>query len=72
MASYIGEQPVPRGVAYFTDASALTVAFGRPPTVILGPGEPEMAHKTDEYCYVSKIEAAAEAYFEIARRWCGL
>ena len=72
MASYIGEQPVPRGAAYFTDASALSAAFGRPPTVILGPGEPEMAHKADEYCYVSKIEAATEAYFEIARRWCGL
>jgi len=72
MASYIGEQPVPRGVAYFTDASALSAAFGRPPTVILGPGEPQMAHKTDEYCYISKIEAATEAYFEIARRWCGL
>jgi len=70
MEYHIGEKPVPRGVTYFTDASALTAAFGNPPTIILGPGEAEQAHKTDEYCHISKIETAAEAYFEIARRWC--
>jgi len=47
LASHLGERPVARGVSYFTDASALTAAFGRPPTLILGPGEPDMAHKTD-------------------------
>jgi succinyl-diaminopimelate desuccinylase len=67
---YLGERPVPRAVTYFTDASALTAAFGHPPTVILGPGEPDMAHKTDEYCRLSKIETAARVYEEIARRWC--
>ena len=72
MAPYIGQQPVPRGVTYFTDASALTRAFGDIPTIILGPGEPDMAHKTDEFCFLSKIEAAAEAYAEIARNWCRL
>jgi len=72
MAPYIGAQPVPRGVTYFTDASALTSAFGDIPTIILGPGEPDMAHKTDEFCFLSKIEAAAEAYAEIARVWCRL
>ena len=49
-----------------------TPAYGNPPTVILGPGEPDMAHKTDEYCLVSKIEAAADVYTEIAKRWCHL
>jgi len=72
MASYIGEQPVPRGVTYFTDASALTSAFGDIPTIILGPGEPDMAHKTDEFCFLSKVDAAAEAYAEIGRNWCRL
>lgn len=70
MGRFIGEAPVPRGVTYFTDASALTEAFGHIPTVILGPGEPGMAHKTDEYCHLSKIEAATEAYGEIAGDWC--
>jgi succinyl-diaminopimelate desuccinylase len=70
MENHIGEKPVPRGVTYFTDASALTAAFGNPPTIILGPGEADQAHKTDEYCHISKIEAVTEVYFEIARRWC--
>ena len=43
--------------------------FGYPPTLILGPGEPEMAHKTDEFRYFSKIAVATEAYCAIATRW---
>jgi succinyl-diaminopimelate desuccinylase len=70
MEIYLGERPVPRAAAYFTDASALTAAFGGAPTVILGPGQPEMAHKTDEYCCLSRIESAVRVYEEIARRWC--
>lgn len=69
MKSFLSERPVPRGASYFTDASALTPVMGNPPTIILGPGEPEMAHKTDEYCYISKIEEATEAYIEIGRAW---
>ena len=72
MESFLGERPAARGVTYFTDASVLTPALGNPPTIILGPGEPEMAHKTDEFCSISKIEEASEAYLEIARKWCGL
>ena len=72
MESFLKERPVARGVTYFTDASALTPAFGNPPTIILGPGDPAMAHKTDEYCEISKIEEAVEAYLEIVRRWCDL
>ena len=72
MEPYIAERPVHRGVSYFTDASALTTAFGHSPTVILGPGEPGMAHKTDEFCRLSKIEEATEAYTDIARKWCDL
>jgi succinyl-diaminopimelate desuccinylase len=72
MESFLKERPAARGVTYFTDASVLTPAFNNAPTIILGPGEPHMAHKTDEFCYVDKIEGATEAYFEIARNWCGL
>lgn len=70
MGSVLGEEIKPRGAPYFTDASALTPAYGKPPTIILGPGEMEMAHQTDEYCYVDRIEEAADAYVAIARRWC--
>ncbi len=62
----------PRGVAYFTDAAALTPAYGDPPTVIWGPGEAAQAHQTDEYAEAAKIDAAADGFFEVARRWSGL
>ncbi len=72
MEPFLKERPVARGVTYFTDASFLTPAFDNPPTLILGPGEATQAHKTDEFCYVDKIKEATEAYFEIAKNWCGL
>jgi len=56
---------------YFTDASALTPALGAPPTVIVGPGELALAHQTDEYCFVDRIEQAADIYRALIRRWCG-
>jgi succinyl-diaminopimelate desuccinylase len=33
--------------------------------VILGPGQPEMAHQTDEYCFVENLERAVEIYKNI-------
>jgi succinyl-diaminopimelate desuccinylase len=60
------------GAPYFTDASFLTPAYNNTPTVILGPGEPAMAHKVNEYCHISKIQEAKEIYASIARMWCGL
>jgi succinyl-diaminopimelate desuccinylase len=70
--TYLGERPGPRGVNYFTDASVLTPAYENVPTVILGPGEAQMAHKTDEYCCISKIEQSFEIYNELIRKWCSL
>ena len=72
MEKLSGKRPAPAGATYFTDCSVFTPAYGKPPTIILGPGEPEMAHRTDEYCCLSKIELAVDAYSEIARRWCDL
>ena len=72
MEPLIDERPEPRGLAYFTDASALTPAYGTPPTVICGPGDADQAHQTNESCSVELLEAAAEGFFEIARRWCRL
>ncbi|MEX2029523.1 MAG: M20 family metallopeptidase [Anaerolineales bacterium] len=68
----VGARPAVRGAPYFTDAAVLTPAYGSPPTVILGPGEMELAHQTDEYCRIDRIEQAAALYVEIARGWCGL
>jgi succinyl-diaminopimelate desuccinylase len=57
---------------YFTDASVLTPALGSPPTAIIGPGELALAHQTDEYCFVSRIEQATEIYSRLVQNWCGI
>jgi succinyl-diaminopimelate desuccinylase len=67
-APLVGETPHARATAFFTDASALRQANGAP-TVILGPGSPEMAHRPDESCSIARLEAAVEAYVELGRRW---
>jgi len=72
LSSFIDEAPSPRGLAYFTDAAALAPAYGNPPTIICGPGDAEQAHRTDESISLSALEASADAFFEISRRWCGL
>ena len=70
MGPILGAHPVPRAATYFTDAAALSRAYGHPPTVILGPGEPQLAHQTNEYCVLDRIEQSVAAYQEIIRRWC--
>lgn len=72
MEPLLGRRPQPATAVYFTDGSVLKPAYGGPPTVILGPGEPTCAHKTDEYCSIAKLETATEAYLDIMRRWCGV
>jgi succinyl-diaminopimelate desuccinylase len=68
-AGVLGQRPAPGAAPYFTDASVLTPALGDVPTVILGPGELALAHQTDEYCLVRRIEEAAGLYRDLARRW---
>lgn len=65
-----GGRPVISGAPYFTDASALLPALGGVPTVILGPGQTEMAHQTDEYCLVSRIDQAVRIYDRLIADWC--
>lgn len=60
-----GDSAFPKSMPYLTDGAVLQPAFQGVPTVILGPGQPEMAHKTDEFCYVSKIEEAVKIYTDI-------
>ena len=72
MQGILGKRPEPRAATYFTDAAALNLAYGTPPTIILGPGEAPLAHQTDEYCVVERIAESVAAYEEIARRWCSI
>jgi succinyl-diaminopimelate desuccinylase len=64
-----GVRPTEKTVSYFTDASALKSAIGDPPTVILGPGQPEMAHQTDEFCYIDKITEATKIFEALIIDW---
>jgi succinyl-diaminopimelate desuccinylase len=67
-----GEAAPIAGASYFTDAAALKPGMGDPPAIILGPGEPSMAHQTDEYCLIRRVLEAEAIYTELMVRWCGL
>ena len=60
---------LPASAPYLTDASVLQAWYNNVPTVILGPGEADMAHKTDEFCYVDKIIQAELIYKNIITDW---
>lgn len=55
----------PKSLPYLTDGSVLQEAYGHAPTIILGPGQPEMAHKTDEYVYTANLVRAVDIYLNI-------
>ena len=55
----------PKSAPFLTDAAVLTPWLNNVPTIILGPGEPAMAHQTDEYCYVQKIKEVVLLYKKI-------
>ena len=67
---FVGARPEPKVATFFTDAAALTPAYGNPPTVVLGPGEPQMAHQTDEYCLMERVEASVSLYQQVIADWC--
>jgi succinyl-diaminopimelate desuccinylase len=71
-AAVQGATPKTETAPYFTDASALTPALGGVPTIILGPGPAHMAHQTDEFCELSKIDEAVEIYRRLIRNWCNI
>lgn len=60
-----GDQDFPKSLPYLTDGSVLQKAYDNVPTIILGPGQTEMAHQTDEFCYTAKLEEAVEFYRNI-------
>lgn len=60
-----GTEGFPKSLPYLTDGAVLQPVFGGIPTVILGPGQPEMAHQIDEYCFVENLERAVEIYKNI-------
>jgi len=66
---HLGARPQPKAVSYFTDAAVLKDAYRDIPMVVLGPGEPQLAHQTDEYCLLDRIEQSVEIYSDLIRHW---
>lgn len=54
-----------KALPYLTDGSVLQTIYKRVPVVILGPGHPGLAHQTDEYCSLDKLEQAVDIYKNI-------
>jgi len=52
----------PRSLSYVTDGTHLQRLYGGAPTIILGPGEPGQAHRTDEFCLTDKLREAVTLY----------
>ena len=70
-ARELGARPQPRTATYMTDAANLLKAYAGAPTVVLGPGEPQMAHQTDEYCSQERIRQSVAIYEALIADWCG-
>jgi succinyl-diaminopimelate desuccinylase len=64
-----GEAPQPRSATYFTDAAVLNAVYRDVPICVLGPGEPQLAHQTDEYCLVDRVERSVDIYADLIRAW---
>jgi succinyl-diaminopimelate desuccinylase len=69
---YLRERPAARAATYNTDAGNLLKVYAGAPTVVLGPGEAQLAHQTDEYCSMERIRQSVAIYEELIRDWCGI
>lgn len=66
-AGMSAEDARPRGAQYFTDASVLQV-LGKN-IIVLGPGNPKLAHQVNEHVVVDDYIAAINIYDEILRKY---
>jgi succinyl-diaminopimelate desuccinylase len=62
-------RPQPKTITFSTDGADLKRGFGGPPALILGPGEPTLAHQTDEWCSLARLEESTELFSSIMRDW---
>src|SRR6266581_5626046 len=69
---HLGAKPTPKTAAYNTDAGNLLKVYKGVPAVVLGPGEPQQAHQTDEYCSMERIRQSVAIYEDLIRDWCGI
>jgi succinyl-diaminopimelate desuccinylase len=74
---FIDGRPTPKTIMFSTDGADLKRAYvektgGAVPTVIIGPGQPDMAHQTDEWCSMNRIDQSEEIFERIMREWNGI
>ncbi|MGA8049430.1 MAG: M20 family metallopeptidase [Burkholderiales bacterium] len=65
----LGAAPAVQTATYMTDAANLLKVYAGAPTVVLGPGEPQQAHQTDEYCSMERIRQSVAIYEALIRDW---
>ena len=70
--SHTGTRAEAKTATYMTDAANLLKVYSGAPTVVLGPGEAQMAHQTDEWCSVERIRQSVAIYEAIIKDWCKL
>jgi succinyl-diaminopimelate desuccinylase len=72
-APHLDGRPTPKTITFSTDGADLKRGYGgTAPAVILGPGEPKLAHQTDEWCSMSRIDESVEIFRTLMQRWCGI
>ena len=70
-APFLDGRPLPKTITFSTDGADLKRGYGgTAPAVILGPGEPHLAHQTDEWCSMNRIEQSVDVFRTLMRRWC--
>jgi succinyl-diaminopimelate desuccinylase len=68
---FLEGRPVPKTITFSTDGADLKRGYGgKIPAVVLGPGEPKLAHQTDEWCSSTRIEQSVELFRTLMRDWC--
>ena len=67
-----GERPSARTATYFTDAAVLNEVYRNIPICVLGPGEPHLAHQTDEWCSLTRLEQSTDLFRTLMKNWCGV
>ncbi|MEQ3549241.1 M20/M25/M40 family metallo-hydrolase [Pseudonocardia nematodicida] len=67
VAAALGHTGDPAFASYFTDASVLARMLGDCAVLVYGPGDPELAHVTDETCSAARISECADRVTEALR-----
>ena len=67
---FAGVRPTAKTIQFSTDGADLKRGYGGAiPAIVLGPGEPTLAHQTDEWCSMNRIDESVALFEQIMRDW---